>query len=377
MKADNIRVAFVLPGQHRVCRGAEVAFESVAAELARIPGVSVTLFGSGDPREGTPYKFVHIGNIPREKFEKFPHFPVFRSEYVWEEATFIPGLVARYRPSDFDIAVTCSFPFMNWALQILRDRRHRAPAQIFVTQNGDHAMQARTSEYRWFGCEGLVCTNPDFFERNRERWNCRLIPNGVDPTLFSPGPSERKLFGLPEGVPVAMMVSALIESKRVADGIRAAAKVPDLHLVVCGDGPERENVQALGSELMPGRFHPRTLPREQMPKMYRSADIFLHMSLIESSANAYIEALASGLPIVTHDRHVTRWTIGETGVLVDATDISAVADGLVAALGRRSPADVAARRDLAENRFSWAGIAREYHGFFCDVLKAGNRGAAG
>ena len=374
MSDSKIRTAFVLPGLHRVCRGAEVAFESIASEMARLPGVGVTLFGSGHPRPGDPYRFIHAGNIPRERFEKFPRFPVFRSEYVWEEATFLPGLLARYRPSDFDITVTCSFPFMNWVLQMRRDRRARLPAQIFVTQNGDHAIQSESSEFKWFSCEGLVCTNPDYFERNRARWRSRLIPNGVDPSMFLPGQSNRKAYDLPEGVPLAMMVSALIASKRVADGIRAAAKVPALHLAVCGDGPEREAVYALGRELMPGRFHPRQLPRERMPGMYRCADMFLHMSLIEASANAYIEALATGLPIVTHDRHVTRWTIEETGVLVDATDVDAVAAGLVAALGRRTPQDVLSRRNLAENRFSWSGIAREYHDFFCEILAGRNGG---
>lgn len=368
-----MRVAFVLPGLHRVCRGAEVAFESVAAELVRLPGVEVTLFGSGEKRDDDPYRFVHIGNFPREIFEKFPRFPLFRSEYVWEEATFLPGLFTRYRPSDFDVTVTCSYPFMNWALRFWRNRRRKYPVHLFVTQNGDHAVQSESSEFRFFSCEGLVCTNPDYFERNKDRWLSALIPNGVNPSMFSPGTAARSEFGLPDGVPVALMVSALIESKRVDEGIRAAARVPGLHLVVCGDGPEREKIHALGRELMPGRFHPRSLPRAEMPRMYRCADVFLHMSVIEASANAYIEALASGLPIVTHDRHVTRWTIGETGVLVDATDLEAVAAGLSSALLKKSPLDIAARRSLAEGRFSWAGIAREYHIFFRKVLEKNRR----
>ena len=42
-----LRVLFALPGLHRVVRGAEVAFESVAREIARTPGYGVTLVGSG------------------------------------------------------------------------------------------------------------------------------------------------------------------------------------------------------------------------------------------------------------------------------------------------------------------------------------------
>jgi len=364
-----MRVAFVLPGLHRVCRGAEVAFESVAAELSLISNVEVTLFGSGYEKPNDPYKFVHIGNIAREHFEKFPKFPIFRSEYAWEEFTFLPGLLTRYRPSDFDVTVTCSYPFVQWAMQSLRNRKEHDPILIFVTQNGDHVVHSQQSEYKWFSCDGLVCTNPDYFERNRERWPSTLIPNGVDPSMFFPGNEARSHFDLPKGVPIALMVSALIESKRVLDGIRAAALVPELHLVVCGEGPEREKVHALGAELMKDRFHPKSLPRHLMPSMYRSADLFLHMSLHEASANAYIEALATGLPIVTEDRFVTRWTIEETGVLVDTTNLSAVANGVLEALGRNSPSDRAERRMLAENRFSWAGIAASYFGFFGEILR--------
>lgn len=369
-----LRVAFVLPGLHRVCRGAEVAFESVASELVRLPGVEVTLFGSGEKRPGNPYRFVRVGNVPRECFEKFPRFPVFRSEYVWEEFSFLPGFFARYRPADFDVTVTCSYPFINWALRAWRNQGKKSPVHIFVTQNGDHAVQSRSSEFRLFACEGLVCTNPDYYEHNRGAWPSVLIPNGVDPSMFSPGRGDRIEFGLPEGVPIALMVSALIASKRVDDGIRAASRVPGMHLVVCGDGPERDKIHALGQELMPGRFHPRSLPRQEMPRMYRCADIFLHMSVVEASANAYIEALASGLPIVTHDRHVTRWTIGNTGVLVDANNLEAVASGLASALEKKSPEDVAARRHLAEGRFSWSGIARNYHDFFRQILQQCERG---
>lgn len=350
-----------------MCRGAEVAFESIAIELARMPDVDVTLFGSGQPRSDRPYQFVHSGCIPRERFERWPSVPVFRSEYVWEELSFVPGLMRNYRSRNFDITVTCSYPFMNWVLRAFRF--NRSPAHVYVTQNGDHPAATPAREYRFFGCEGLVCTNPEYYERNKSRWFSRLIPNGVDPSLFLPGARNRAEFGLPPDVPMAIVVSALISSKRVDEGIRAAAKVAGLHLLVCGHGPEKENIIRLGGELMGDRFHHRTLPRERMPEAYRCADVFLHMSLNEPSANAYIEALASGLPIVTHDREVTRWTLEKTGVLVDATNTSLVAEALYKALQLGSETDIAARLKMAETRFSWAGIAGQYHQFFLEIIE--------
>ena len=364
------RVAIVLPGLHRVSRGAEVAFESLAEGLARLPGWEVTLIGSGKERQGQAYSFRHAACVPRERFEGWPGgLPMFRSDCAYEELSFVPGLVRAYRPSDFDLTVTCSYPYTSWLLRWRRGGGKRPPAHVYVTQNGDWPAIAGNKEYRLFACDGLVCTNPDYYDRNQGRWFSALIPNGVDCAMFKPGAGDRAKLGLPIGVPLALMVSALIPSKRVVEGIRSAAKVEGLHLVVAGDGPMREDVLAEGERLMGQRFKRVGMPRSRMPGVYRCADVMLHMSLDEPSANAYVEALASGLPIVTHDRRVTQWTLEGHGVLVDACDEAAVAGGLRRALTVRSAEHVAGRRALAERRFEWARVAEAYAEFFTRVLE--------
>jgi glycosyltransferase involved in cell wall biosynthesis len=160
------------------------------------------------------------------------------------------------------------------------------------------------------------------------------------------------------------MVSALAPSKRVLEGVTAAAAVPGAYLLVAGDGELRQQVQELGNRLMPGRFRLTTFPRSQMPRVYNSVDVLLHMSQDEPSANTYIEALACGLPIVTHDRYVTRWTLENNAVLVNTSDQEAVADALIRGLEMKRPSDVIARRDLVERRFSWSSIAEQYCDFF-------------
>jgi len=136
VKTSNpMRLLFALPGLHRVNRGAEVAFESVAAELARRPDCEVTLIGSGEPRPAQPYRFVRASCRSREHFERWPRIPVFRNHYVYEELTFIPGLWSAFHPDSFDATVTCSYPFVNWALRA--KRRGGRPLHVFVTQNGD------------------------------------------------------------------------------------------------------------------------------------------------------------------------------------------------------------------------------------------------
>lgn len=367
-----LRVLMALPGLHRVNRGAEAALESLAEHLAIRPGNRVTLIGSGPARAGRPYHFVHAPCTPRERFERWPSVPVFRGSYVYEEASFARHLRRAFRPADFDVTLACSYPFTNWTLRSKKHQGRRVP-HVYVTQNGDWPCRRQGSEYRWFACDGLVCTNPDYYEANRAAWPSVLIPNGVDPARFHPAPADARALGIRVRGPRAIMVSALIDSKRVLEGIRGVARATDVGLVVAGDGPLRDQVESLGRELLGDRFQRVTLPRDRMPDFYRTGSVFLHMSKDEPSANSYIEALATGLPIVTHDRGVTRWTFDGLASLVDSDDLDAVAAAVRGAV-RAGESGRDARLELATRRYAWSRIARDYARFVEGVILA-RRGA--
>ncbi|MFN9498124.1 MAG: glycosyltransferase family 4 protein [Erythrobacteraceae bacterium] len=365
-----MRVLFALPGFHRYERGAEVALLSVADALAST-GTEVTVMGSGPARAQTRYDFIEVPSVRRERFERFPTIPPFRSETAWEDATFALSLMRAFRPEDYDFVVTCSFPFTHWAL---RRPAKRKPLQIFVTQNGDWPAFSNDGEFRTFRCDGLVCTNPDYLERNKETWNCALIPNGINLERFLPGASERERLGLPLGKPVVLMVSALIESKRVLDGIRAVAELAEAVLVVAGDGPLRDEAEALARQLLPDRFLRVSLPASDMPALYRSADVFLHMSLLESFGNVFLEAWACGLPIVAQDSERLRWILGEESpYLCDTKDRQTTGAHLQKALlsGKSS------KRPESIADFSWSRIGQQYHSFFARLSTKASSGLSG
>lgn len=366
-----MRIAVLLPAIHRANRGAEVALEAVAAHIAENGRDDVTVFGSGPDRPDRKYAYVRAPLIPRERFESFPTFPPFRSDYIFEEATWTLACLPRYRPSNYDVTMTCSFPFVNWLTTRSPSVRHR-PAHVFVTQNGDHPALSDEREYRTFRCDGLICTNPEYYERQRRRWRSTLISNGVDPVQFRPGPAQRRKLGLPENVPIVLIVSALIESKRVVDGLQAVAALPGVHLVVAGDGPQRSQLDEAASKLMPGRFQRVTMPPEEMPDLYRSVDAFLHPGLHESFGNVYIEAAASGLPVVAHDSIVTRWIFEDDAVLVDANDEHELTRGLRIALGS-GRGEFRPDVQRVHERFAWPNIANQYREFMATVVHERHR----
>ena len=354
----------MLPGLHRVDRGAEVAFISIARELS-LRGHDVTLLGSGPDRPDEPYHYLRAPAIKRERFEKFPKIPAFRGETSWEEASFLPGLLRKFKPSDYDITMTCAYPFTNWALR--RPSFGRRPKHVFVTQNGDWAAWSDNAEFRLFDCDGLVCTNPDYLKRNRAKHRAVLIPNGVYTTRFRPGTGDRASFNLPAEVPIVLMVSALIASKNVREGIEAVARIPEAVLVVAGDGPLRTETHQLAKQMLPGRFVNLTATADRMPALYRAADVFLHLSVDESFGNVFLEAMATGLPIVAYKYERTRWIVGDEAFFADRSDPASLPKKIAAALQARSMVEHTMTQRAQS--FSWPAIAVQYEDFFKELCK--------
>ena len=354
---------FALPGLHRVDRGAEIAFISIARDLART-GHDITLLGSGHKRPDEPYSYIRSPAIKRERFERYPKIPVLRGETSWEEASFLPGLIMRFRPSDYDVTVTCAYPFTNWALR--RPTFGHRPKHVFVTQNGDWAARSDDAEFRLFDCDGLVCTNPDYLEHNRERYRAVLIPNGVDISRFRPGEADRAAFGLPPDAPIVLMVSALIASKNVREGVAAVAALPDAVLVVAGDGPLRAEIHDLARQLLPDRFINLTVSADRMPDLYRAADVFMHLSVDESFGNVFLEAMASGLPVVAYESDRTRWIVPNHAFFADRNSSVSLPAMLASAL--KAEAKLKDAMCLRAQSFAWPAIAAQYETFFKELV---------
>jgi len=162
------------------------------------------------------------------------------------------------------------------------------------------------------------------------------------------------------------MVSALIPSKRISIAIEAVSHIPDAYLVVAGEGPLRQAIDAAAARLLPARYTRLSVAPQRMAELYRSADVFLHLSKHEAFGNVYLEAMACGLPIVAHDSPQVRYIVGDDEFLIDTEDPFALAEQIKCA--RSAPAIEAERRFMRARKFSWTKIAAMYRNFLQEIV---------
>jgi len=133
-----------------------------------------------------------------------------------------------------------------------------------------------------------------------------VVPNGIEVAQFQnpSAPLSKGDLGLSSHAVVAITVGRLGPEKNLPFLLRAfsyvADEVPDLHLILVGDGPERESLteitylRRLGSRT---HFVGRA-PYEEIPNWLAMADFFAFSSVSESHPLAVLEALAAGLPVL-------------------------------------------------------------------------------
>jgi len=127
----------------------------------------------------------------------------------------------------------------------------------------------------------------------------QVIHNGVDTDEFRPGPVDRAVLGLPTEGPLALFVGDIRTPRKNLDSVlHALASVPSLHLAVAGS-TDRSPFPALASRLeLTERVHFLGF-RKDVADLMRAADFFVFPSRYEACSLVLLEAMASGLPILT------------------------------------------------------------------------------
>lgn len=210
-----------------------------------------------------------------------------------------------------------------------------------------------------------------------------LIPNGIDPLPVRDQACERarirKELGLSESAVLACCVGRLVPVKNFPVAVQSIALVVqssmDVHLVLVGDGPERDTLQTCArSAGVADRVH-LAGERADVGAWLAAADIYVNSSLYEGMSQAVLEAMAAGLPLVVTDVGENVTLVGDVspcGRVVPSGDAPALAlalgelaanKELRACFGQRA-------RQRQRDEFSQEHMIRRYEELYSQLLDA-------
>jgi glycogen synthase len=203
------------------------------------------------------------------------------------------------------------------------------PLQIRLLRNADAVLALTDRAVELLAASGVA------------RSRLRSVSLGIedDPARSSPRPSE-----MADGRSWVVYAGRLVREKGVRELVEAVGRIPEVGLVVVGDGPDRAGLQAAAGRLAAGRVRfvgPRV--NAEVQPYLRHADVVVLPSWFEERGRVLLEAMAAGTPVIAARSGGTVASVrdGENGLVVPPRAPEALAaairrvisdEGLAAAL---------------------------------------------
>lgn len=200
-----------------------------------------------------------------------------------------------------------------------------------------------------------------------------IVPGAVDTDRFSPA-----IDAPPKPVPVLLYHGRVDARKGALDLIEAVRHVADegvaFTLVISGIGPDYDAVATriveygLSDQVRMTGY----VDYEDVPAVYRQADIFVSPTYAEGFSNTILEAMASGLACVSCRSVgvVDCLRDGENGLLTEAGDVPSLAVALIRVLTDKPLRQKLAATALEECRriYSWSAVSQQIMDVYAHVL---------
>jgi phosphatidyl-myo-inositol dimannoside synthase len=204
---------------------------------------------------------------------------------------------------------------------------------------------------------------------------------GADVSVFRPDlPTEdlRARYGIGDR-PLVVCVSRLVPRKGqdvLIQGMELVRRrVPGAMLLIVGGGPDEARLRDLAAAAPPGSVaFAGQVSEEDLPRHYALGNVFAMPCRtrmggleVEGWGNVFIEAAACARPVVVGDSGGAREAVadGETGLLVDGSDVDGVAAAVASLLADPERAGLMgqAGRERVERHFTWPRIAARLAGW--------------
>ncbi|HMG36863.1 MAG TPA: N-acetyl-alpha-D-glucosaminyl L-malate synthase BshA [Blastocatellia bacterium] len=251
----------------------------------------------------------------------------------------------------------------------------RDPSFLPITRFGIERSNAVTAISNYLKDATLKTFCPDC--------DIRVIYNFIDASYYRRASNETlKREIAPNGERIILHISTFRPIKRITDCVRVLANIGSretagerrVKLVMCGDGPEREDAQTLARQLGVGDQvaflgkQPQSVIRDYLS----IADLFLLPSLSESFGLSALEAMACEVPVITTRVGGLPEVVeeGRCGFLLEVGDVEGMASAAVRILRddnlRKSMGS--AGREIAVSRFANDRVIPQYEKLYEDVI---------
>ena len=243
----------------------------------------------------------------------------------------------------YDIVHVHLFPAQLWAAGARRFCK-RPPILVTTEHNPDnnrrHRPLARMIDRFVYAHYGSIICNSEATASALREWipslreRLTVIPNGIAVARFSAAAAaERGEILRDARGPVAMFVARLQPQKDHATLLRAVAEVPDLQLILVGEGELRADLEQLARSLsIADRVH-FLGHRTDIAELLKMANVYVHATHSDGFGIAALEAMAAGLPIVASNVPGLAEVISDSGILVPPGEAQALAAAIRRVLG--------------------------------------------
>jgi glycosyltransferase involved in cell wall biosynthesis len=201
----------------------------------------------------------------------------------------------------------------------------------------------------------------------------------------------RRQLGIPLDAPIAICVGRLHAAKGHQYAVEALPlmlqRVPDLHLLLVGDGPEADTLRITAETLgVAARTRMVGFIEEPLP-FYAAADVFLRTLAFEGDNRASFAAMAMGLPVVGFDTgcasdHLARVGHGRLVQSGNAVELAAAAADLLTSpdrgrsLGERGASYAATHLDISDGVEMLTSVCEQLYGVYPTPVRVAYEGGA-
>ncbi|MDR4516688.1 MAG: glycosyltransferase family 4 protein [Nitrosomonas sp.] len=203
-----------------------------------------------------------------------------------------------------------------------------------------------------------------------------IVPNIIDLSRFTVKSTENKINQ--KGFPHIVATRNLEAIYDNATAIHAFQNVkrayPEALLTIAGAGPQRDMLENLVNELnlqeaveFTGR-----IDNNAVAKLYQRADVMVNASLVDNMPISILEALASGVPVVSTDAGGIPYLVehGKTALLVAKKDPAAMAEAIMQVLRNTELADNLRKNGLASlEKYTWNSVKKHLLMVYHQVLE--------